>query len=180
MLLSDENYSNSVYTKNILNFIYSLVSTQNNLKDELTQNMEILVDQLIHFFLINIKNSLKADVIKEILNLLPIKINSENFYKSISKYLNKNNNAILLQALLICIKNSVVNDKSKNLENQLPLFINGVIELLDHPMSDVRKYAIYCCVEIYMVLGHKFDNYLELLPKNQQNLINLFIKKKNC
>ena len=180
MLLSDEKYLNSVYTKNILNFIYSLVSTQNNLKDELTQNMEILVDQLIHFFLINIKNSLKADVVKEILNLLPIKINSENFYKSISKYLNKNNNSILLQALLICIKNSVVNDKSKNLENQLPLFINGVLELLDHPMSDVRKYAIYCCVEIYMVLGHKFDNYLELLPKNQQNLINLFIKKKNC
>ena len=180
MLLSDEKYLNSVYTKNILNFIYSLVSTQNNLKDELSQNMEILVDQLIHFFLINIKNSLKADVVKEILNLLPIKINSENFYKSISKYLNKNSNVILLQALLICIKNSVVNYKSKNLEKQLPLFINGVLDLLEHPMSDVRKYAIYCCVEIYMVLGHKFDNYLELLPKNQQNLINLFIKKKNC
>ena len=47
-------------------------------------------------------------------------------------------------------------------------------------MSEVRKYAIYCCVEIYMVLGHKFDIYLELLPKNQQNLINIFIKKKNC
>ena len=180
MLLSDEKYLNSVYTKNILNFIYSIVSTQNNLKEELTQNMEILVDQLIKFFLINIKNSLKVDVVKEILNLLPIKINSENFYKSISKYLNKNSNVILLQALLICIKNSVVNDKSKNLESQLPLFINGVLDLLDHQMNDVRKYAIYCCVEIYMVLGHKFDNYLELLPKNQQNLINIFIKNKHC
>ena len=177
MLLSDEKYSNSVYTKNILNFIYSLVSTQNKLSDELAQNMEILVDQLIHFFLINIKNSLKVDVVKEILNLLPIKINSDYFYKSISKYLNKKSNVILLQALLICIKNSVVNNKSNHLERQLPFFINGVLDLLDHQMNDVRKYAIYCCVEIYMVLGHKFDNYLELLPKNQQNLINLFIKK---
>ena len=180
MLLSDEKYSNAIYTKNILHFIYSLISSPNDLVDELTQNMEILIDQLIHFFLLNIKNSLKVDVVKEILNLLPIKINNEKFYKSISKYLNKKNNVILLQTLLICIKNSVVNDKSKNLEKQLPHFINGVLDLIDHPMSEVRKYAIYCCVEIYMVLGHKFDIYLELLPKNQQNLINIFIKKKNC
>ena len=180
MLLSDEKYSNAIYTKNILHFIYSLISSPNDLIDELTQNMEILIDQLIHFFLLNIKNSLKVDVVKEILNLLPIKINNEKFYKSISKYLNKKNNVILLQTLLICIKNSVVNDKSKNLEKQLPHFINGVLDLIDHPMSEVRKYAIYCCVEIYMVLGHKFDIYLELLPKNQQNLINIFIKKKNC
>ena len=80
----------------------------------------------------------------------------------------------------MCIKNNVMNDKSKNLEKQLPYFIEGVLNLLNHQSSDVRKYAVYCCVEIYMVLGHKFDVYLELLPKSQQNLINLFIKKKNC
>ena len=165
--------------RNYLNFIYSLISLPNNLSNEISQNMEILIEQLIHFFLMNINNSLIIDLVKEILNILPNKTNSEKYYKSISKYLNAKNNAILLQALLMCIKNNVMNDKSKNLEKQLPYFIEGVLNLLNHQSSDVRKYAVYCCVEIYMVLGHKFDVYLELLPKSQQNLINLFIKKKN-
>ena len=179
MLLSDEKYSEFKYSKNLLNFIYSLISLPNNLNNEISQNMEILIEQLIHFFLMNVNNTLIIDLVKEILNILPNKTNSEKYYKSISKYLNAKNNAILLQALLMCIKNNVMNDKSKNLEKQLPYFIEGVLNLLNHQSSDVRKYAVYCCVEIYMVLGHKFDVYLELLPKSQQNLINLFIKKKN-
>ena len=181
MLLSDEKYSNNLkYTKNLLNFIYSLISLPNNLSNELSQNTEILVEQLIHFFLININNSNILDIVKELLNIIPNKLGTEKFYKSISKFLNNKNNVILLQTLLICIKNCVMNDKSKNLEKQLPLFINGVLNLLDHPMNEVKKYAVYCCVEIYMILGKKFDIYLELLPKNQQDLINIFVKKKNC
>ena len=179
-LLTDEKYSSPKYLKNILNFIYSLISLPNDLHDDIANNMEILIDQLIHFLLMNINNGLIVDMVKEILNILPSKISSEKYYKSISKYLSSKYNAILLQVLLICIKNNVMNDKAKNLEKQLPLFIDGVLNLLNHPMNEVRKYAIYCCVEIYMVLGHKFDIYLELLPKSQQNLINLFIKQKNC
>ena len=180
MFLSDEKYSNSKFSKNLLNIIYSLISLPNNLYNDILQNMELLIDQLIHFLLININNSLIVDIIKEILNLLPSKIISDKYYKSIAKYLNIKNNVCLLQTLLICIKNNIMNDNSKNLEKQLPFFIDKVLDLLNHQMSDVRKYAVYCCVEIYMVLGHKFDIYLELLPKSQQNLINLFIKKKGC
>jgi hypothetical protein len=180
LLLSDEKYSNQKYVKNILNLIYSLIALSNNLHDEISQYMEILIDQLISFFLMNINNSFIVDMVKEILNIMPNKINNEKYYKSISKYLNNKTNVILLQALLLCMKNCIINDKSKNLEKQLPIFIKGIFNLLEHPSNDVRKYAIYCCVEIYMILEHKFDPYLELLPKNQQNLINLFIKKKNC
>ena len=179
MLLSDEKYTNPKYVKNILNLIYSLISLSNNFQDELSQYLEILIDYLIAFFIANINNSFIVDMVKEILNIMPNKINNEKYYKSLSKYLNNNTNEILLQTLLICIKNCIVNDKSKNLEKQLPLFIKGIFNLLEHQSSDVRKYAIYCCVEIYMILGHKFDAYLELLPKSQQNIINLFIKKKN-
>ena len=179
MLLTDENYSNTKYIKNILNFIYSLISLSENSYNEISQNMEILIDQLIKFLLININNSFLVDMVKEIFNIIPNKINSEKYYKSISKYLNNNTNVILLQTLLICIKNNIINDKSKNLEKNLPYFIKDLLNMLNHPSSDVRKYAIYCCVELYMVLEHKFDPYLELLPKSQQNLINLFIKKKN-
>ena len=180
MFLSDEKYSNTKYSKNLLNFIYSLISLPNNLYEDILQNMELLIDQLIHFLLININNSLIVDIVKEILNVLPNKIITEKYYKSIAKYLNNKSNVYLLQTLLICIKNNVMNVNSKNLEKQLPFFIDKVLDLLNHQMSDVRKYAVYCCVEIYMILGHKFDIYLELLPKSQQNLINLFIKKKNC
>ena len=180
MFLSDEKYSNSKYSKNLLNFIYSLISLPNNLYDDILQNMELLIDQLIHFLQININNTLIVDIVKEILNLLPSKIISEKYYKSIAKYLNNKSNVCLLQTLLMCIKNTVMNDNSKNLEKQLPFFIDKVLDLLNHQMSDVRKYAVYCCVEIYMILGHKFDIYLEVLPKSQQNLINLFIKKKSC
>ena len=180
LLLSDEEYSNQKYVKNILNLIYSLIALSNNLHDVISQYMEILIDQLISFFLMNINNSFIVDMVKEILNIMSNKINNEKYYKSISKYLNNKTNVILLQALLICIKNCIINDKSKNLEKQLPIFIKGIFNLLEHPSNDVRKYAIYCCVEIYIILEHKFDSYLELLPKNQQNLINLFIKKKNC
>ena len=179
MILTDEKYLTPKYIKNILNFTYSLITLPNKLHDEISQNMEFLIDQIIHFLLININNALIVDMVKEILNILPIKITSDKYYKSIGKYLNSKNNIILLQSLLICIKNNVMNDKSKNLEKQLPSFIDKVLDLLNHQVNDVRKYAIYCCVEIYMVLGHKFDIYLELLPKSQQNLINLFIKKKN-
>ena len=179
MLLTDEKYSNPKYIKNILNFIYSLISMSENLYRDLSQNMEILIDQLINFLLMNINNSFIVDMVKEIFNIIPSKINSEKYYKSISKYLNNNTNVILLQTLLICIKNNIINDKSKNLEKNLPYFIKDLLNMLNHPSSDVRKYAIYCCVELYMVLEHKFDPYLELLPKSQQNLINLFIKKKN-
>ena len=180
MLLTDEKFLNLKISKNFVNFIYSLISLPNNLYDEISQNMELLIDQLIHFLLININNSIIVDMVKEILNILPNKINSEKYYKTIAKYLDNKNNVILLQTLLMCIKTNVMNDKSKNLEKQLPHFINKILDLLNHPVNDIKNYAIYCCVEIYMVLGQKFDIYLELLPKKQQNLINLFIKKKNC
>ena len=179
LLLTDEKYLNLKISKIFVNFIYSLISLPNNLHDEISQNIELLIDQLIHFFLININNTLIVDMVKEILNILPIKINSDKYYKSIAKYLDNKNNVILLQTLLICIRNNVMNDKSINLEKQLPYFINKLFDLLNHQVNDIKNYAIYCCVEIYMVLGRKFEVYLELLPKKQQNLINLFIKKKN-
>ena len=107
MLLSDEKYTNPKYVKNILNLIYSLISLSNNFQDELSQYLEILIDYLIAFFIANINNSFIVDMVKEILNIMPNKINNEKYYKSLSKYLNNNTNEILLQTLLICIKNCI-------------------------------------------------------------------------
>ena len=179
MLLTDEKFLNPKYIKNILNFLYSLISMSDNLSNDISQNLEILIDQLVRFSILNVNNSFIVDMVKEILIIIPHKINNEKFYKSISKYLNNKTNIVVLQIILIAINSNIVNDKSKNLEKQLPFFIEGVLNLLNHPSSDVRKHVVHCCVELYMVLEHKFDVYMEMLPMNQQNLINHFIKKKS-
>ena len=88
------------------------------------------------------------------------------------------NDPILLESLLLSIKNFILNNKIQNLEKFLPYFIEEVIGLINHQVKEVKEQAVYCCVEAFMVLGHKFDVYFDMLNKNQQNLINLFIKKR--
>jgi vesicle coat complex subunit len=65
------------------------------------------------------------------------------------------------------------------LEKSLDYYINEVFNLLKHQNSEIRKRAVYCCVEIYVALGKNFENFLGKIPKTQQNLIKLFIKKRN-
>ena len=179
LLLSDErNINNFKFIKNLLNFIFTIIALQNNINKEIIQNMEILISQLIKCFLFYINNTTITDIIKEILNILPSRTNRDKYYKIISKYLNLKNNEILLQNILMCIQNNISNENAQNLESKLPLFIQSIFNMLNHDMGEIRKYAVYCCVEIYKIIGNKFDIYLDLLPKNQQNLIINFIKMK--
>ena len=179
MLLSDEKISNNYkFIKNLLNFIFTIIALQTNLNKEIIQNMEILISNLIKCYLQYINNQTISDIIKEILNILPQRTNSDKYYKIISKYLNLKANEILLETILICLQNNISNEKEENLENKLPIFIQSIFNMLNHDISEVRKQAVYCCLEIYKIIGDKFDIYLDLLPKNQQNLINNFIKMK--
>ena len=176
MLLTEEK--NIKFIGNLLNFIFTIIALKTNLCKEINQNMEILISQLVKCFLQQLDNSAMTDIIKEILNILPQRTNSDKYYKIISKYLNLKNNEILLENLLICIKNNISNEKAENLENKLPLFIQSIFNMLNHDMSEIRKLSVYCILEIYKIIGNKFDIYIELLPKNQQNLIYNFIKKE--
>ena len=178
MLLTEEKSSNIKFMGNLLNFIFTIIALKTNLCKEIGQNMEILISQLVKCFLQQINNPTITDIIKEILNILPQRTNSDKYYKVITKYLNLKNNETLLQNLLISIKNNISNEKEENLENKLPLFIQSIFNMLNHEMSEIRKYAVYCIIEIYKKIGNKFDIYIELLPKNQQNLIYNFIKKE--
>ena len=179
MLLSDEKISNNFkFIKNLLNFIFTIIALQTNLNKDITQNMEILISNLIKCYLQYINNPTITDIIKEILNILPQRTNSEKYYKIISKYLNLKANEILLETILICLQNNISNEKEEKLESRLPIFIQSIFNMLNHEASEVRKHAVYCCLEIYRIIGDKFDIYLDLLPKNQQNLIINFIKMK--
>ena len=179
MLLSDEKISNNFkFIKNLLNFIFTIIALQTNLNKEIIQTMEILISNLIKCYLQYIDNPKIVDIIKEILNILPQKTNSDKYYKIISKYLNLKANENLLETILICLQNNISNEKEQNLESKLPIFIQSVFNMLNHDNNEIRKYAVYCCLEIYKIIGDKFDIYLDLLPKNQQNLINNFIRMK--
>ena len=179
MLLSDEKISNNFkFIKNLLNFIFTIIALQTNLNKEIIQTMEILISNLIKCYLQYIDNPKIVDIIKEILNILPQRTNSDKYYKIISKYLNLKANENLLETILICLQNNISNEKEQNLESKLPIFIQSVFNMLNHDNNEIRKYAVYCCLEIYKIIGDKFDIYLDLLPKNQQNLINNFIIMK--
>ena len=178
MILTTENYTEHKYIKNYLNFIYSLISYSNKFSKEILQNMNILIEQIINILYSNKEDSIFINSIKEILYILPIKINSQQYFKEISKYLNDNSDIQLLQILIGSIKNFIIYDKNKNLEKQIPFFINGIINLLEHNSSEIRKPAIYCCVEMYNIMKDSFIVYFEQIPKNSQKIINQLIKKK--
>ena len=83
----------------------------------------------------------------------------------------------MLQAILICLKNFFKNYEHKNIEELLPLFIDKILSLFNHNLEEIRRHAVICIAEIYLILGNKFEPYLLKLPQNQQNWVQIFIKK---
>ena len=176
LLLSNPKFNGSIYSKNLVNFTFVLLSYKKYI-DNLNSCVELITNQIIHLFLTNTNNVEIINTIKDILNILPFKLDSKKFVKSISNYFNNNTDIILLQSLLICLKNFIQNNKHENLEELLPCFIDNLLKLFNHSMEEIRKHAVECCAQIYSILGHKFDSYLTELPKNQQNWIQIFVKK---
>ena len=50
--------------------------------------------------------------------------------------------------------------------------------MLNHQSNEIRKMAVDCSVEVYLIVGYKFESFLTHLSQSHQNLIKLFIKKK--
>lgn len=155
-------------------FLFEIISNI-NFSHILNDNLKLVVENLI-FILIN--NPKQADYVKEILILIPLKLKIEPVLTIISQFMITGNDPLLIQIFLMAIKNYIVTNKERNLNDLLPYFIDSVFNMLNHQSSDIRKHAVYCAVEIYLVLGYKFEPYLNELPQSQQNLIRLFIKKK--
>jgi len=176
LLLSNSKFNGSIYTRNLINFTYALLSSKKCI-NKLNNCVELLTNQVIHLFLTNSKNIDVINTIKDILNILPFKLDSTKFIKSISNYLNINTDIILLQSLLVCLKNFIKNYEYGNIEELLPYFLDNLLSLFNHTFEEIRRHAVICCAEIYLILGHKFEPYLLKLPKNQQNWVKIFIKK---
>lgn len=179
LLLSDNGYAEIKYIENLINFTYALISSSDDIFiHDLDKCIELFINQVIHILLTNLKNENIVKTSNDILIMTPMKLNSEKFFKTIAQYLTSKNDEILLKTLLHSIKNFILDNKTKNLEKVLPYFSENLLGLINHTSKEIKEEAVYCCVEIIMVVGYKFDKYLELLPKSQQNLINFFIKKR--
>ena len=176
LLLSNSKYNGSIYTKNLINFTYALLMNKNCLI-KLNSCVELFTHQAIHLFLTNTQDKNAIICLKDILNVIPFKLDSKKFLKSISTYLNNDTDIVLLQSLLISLKNFITNIEHNNLEEYLPFFIDQLLNLFNHNLEEIRRHAVICCAEIYTVLGYKFDSYISKLPKNQQNWIHIFVKK---
>ena len=178
LILSDNEYTEIKYKENLINFTYALISSNDIFLSELDKCIELFINQVIHILLTN-KNAQKIiQTVKDILMMIPLILNSEKFFKTISSYLDIKTDEILLKILLHSIKNFVTDNKTQNLEKILPYFAENLLGLINHNNKEIKEEAVYCCVEIIIVIGYKFDKYLELIPRSQQNLINLFIKKR--
>ena len=99
LLLSNQSYS--THSNTIITFIYALLSSPVYAID-LNAAMTLLIKQLTDSLVKNSTDSNVVDSIKEIFNLIPFKLNAQNYFTIISKYLTTGNDILLLQVLLLC------------------------------------------------------------------------------
>ena len=184
LLLSNKKYNDSKSAMTLLNFTKHLLNS-NNFTIDLNACINLMIKQFIYILTSHKKDEKISELIKNILSEMPIYLNSEKCLNSMAKFLTIDNDTYILEILLLGIQNFIIkfkNNKNANKEisliNLLDCFITEVFNLLKHQNSEIRKRAVYCCVEIHFAIGKEFETFLEKIPKNQQNLIKLFIKKR--
>lgn len=160
----------------ILNHIKNLILDGQS-KNILNDSLQLLIEKIIMLY--DKFYTEFSDILKEILNLIPERLDKELYLQIIPEYLNPRQSPHLVQILLLCVKNTVNSIESENLLLLLPSFIESIYSTLNHQISDVRKIAVYLIVDLSIILGRDFDVYLNQLNISQKNLINIYMKKKS-
>lgn len=159
----------------ILNHIYFILDSEEH-KNLFADNFSMFINRII--YLLDKFYSEYSEQIKEIINLIPAKLDKEIFLQLIPKYITNRQSPHIVQILLLSINSVIHQIDQENLLLLLPSFIETVFNTLNHHISDVRKYAVYCIVDLYLILGKDFDGYLNELNASQRNLINIYVRKK--
>jgi hypothetical protein len=159
----------------ILNHIYLILDSEEH-KYLFGDNLGLFINRVI--FLLDKFYTEYSQQINEIINLIPVKLDKEMYLQLLPKYITSRQSPHIVQILLLSIKNVINRIEQENLLLLLPSFIETVFNTLSHSISDVRKYAVYCIVDLYLILGKDFDSYLNELNTSQKNLINIYVKKK--
>ena len=186
LLLSNKKYLEQKYAITLLTFIKNILNNT-DFSIDLDTCINLMLKQIKVIF-DSFKNNQKIEeLIKNILSEMPIYLNSEKCLSSMAKYLTSDTDVAFLDILILSLENFVANYKNKieeinkeikPLQNLLDFFINEIFNLLKHQNSEIRKRALFCCLEIYTVIGKDFDTFIARIPNAQQNLIKLYIKKR--
>ena len=186
LLLSNKKYSEQKYIFTLLNFTKNILNNS-DFSIDLNTCINLMLKQLIHIFNSNKNNKKIEELINNIISEMIIYLNSEKCLSLMAKYLKPETDSSILEIIILSLENFVNNYKSntssinkeiKSLQNLLDYFVFEIFNLLKHQNSEIRKRALYCCLEIYTVLGKEFEHWLEKLPNAQQNLIRLYMKKR--
>ena len=186
LLLSNKKYSEEKYITTLLNFTKNILNHP-DFSIDLNTCINLILKQIIYIFNTNKNNQKIEEIIKNILSDMPIFLNSEKCLSSIDKYLTSETEVSTLELLILSLEGFVkkyksesekINKEIKPLSNLLDYFITEIFNLLKHQNRDIRKRALYCCLEIYSVIGKEFDPFIAKIPNAQQNLIRLYIKKR--
>ena len=187
LLLSDKKYNDEKSSNTLLHFVKALLNSD-KFSIDLNPCVNLIVKQLINLLSLHKNNNEIIELIKKIISEMPIYLNPEKSLSSISKFLNMDNDCNIIETLLLSLENYIINLKNKKKSNSnndnvpfvnlLDYFITEVFDLLKHQNSEIRKRAVYCCVEIHLLIGKEFEPFLNKIPSAQQNLIKLFIKKR--
>ena len=176
-ILTNSKFFDVKYMGILLIFTEKLINSNNHLNEN-NSYIELLIKQLITL-LIAFKNDKNLiNLILKLLNEIPVLLNPENYFISINKYLQLDVDIFVLENLLQIIKDYIVNSKNIEIEKLIKMLIKNIFNLLNHKNSEIRKRVVYCCVEIYMIIGKEFETYMNNIPKAQQNLIKFYIKKR--
>jgi len=103
--------------------------------------------------------------------------NNDIFLQLAPKFL-ENQTSTALNFLLSSISKVISKIDPENLLILIPTVIDPLISLLNYQIADTRKLAVFCIVDLYIILGSDFEVFLENLTQNQRNLINIYIKKR--
>jgi len=186
LLLSNKKYSDQKYITTLLNFLKNiLINTDFSI--DLDTCINLILKQIKLIFNTFKNNQKIEELIKSILSEMPIYLNSEKCLSSMAKYLTSDTDVAFLDILILSLEDFVKNYKNKMegnniemkpLQDLLNFFINEIFNLLKHQNSEIRKRALFCCLEIYTVIGKEFETFMAKVPNAQQNLIKLYIKKR--
>ena len=185
-LLSNKKYSEQKYILTLLNFTKTILNNADFAID-LNTCINLMIKQMIFISNSNKDNQKIQELINNILSEMPIFLNSEKCLSSMAKYLTIDNDTSILEIIILSLENFAknykqkaegINKEIKPLKSLLDLFIFDIFNLLKQQNNEIRKRALYCCLEIYTAIGKEFDPLLKKLPNAQQNLIRLYMKKR--
>ncbi|KAK3154631.1 hypothetical protein QOZ80_2BG0193110 [Eleusine coracana subsp. coracana] len=145
-----------------------------NQKDSLEESIEIVLEKLLHMT--------KDDVAKvsneayQCLNAVLAKYDPFKCLAVIVSLLVNSDEKTLITGIN-CLTKLVGRLSQEELLTQLSSFLPALFDSFSNQSPDVRKTAVICLVDIYIMLGEAFVPYLESLSSTQLRLVTMYANK---